>query len=132
MQGFNYERIALLNSMSWVYISLEQKRLSMDCTWTLVDSLLYAALLEQGCGTKVTSQGPFQPQPVCDSLILYRIASPSCARIAFSWPGLFTLEATAVLSVAAECFLNSSSSELRMRVYVGRIKRVNKVFFSIS
>lgn len=70
----------------------------------------------------MTSRGPFQPQPFCDSAVLYRITSPSCASVAFSWPGYFTLEAPAALSGAAECILNVSPSEFRSRVYAGRSK----------
>jgi len=70
----------------------------------------------------MTSRGPFQLQPLCDSAILCRITSPSCASIAFSWPGFFTLEASAVLFAAAECILNFSPFELRTRVSAGRSK----------
>lgn len=87
MQGFNCERIVLLNFMRLVYISPDSKGYSgsVHATWTHVGSLLYVGLLEQGCWTKMTSRSPFQPQQFCDSGIPHRITSPSCASILYSW-----------------------------------------------
>lgn len=119
MWGFNCEMTVLFNCMGLIYWSLVSKGYSgsVSAAWTWVGSLLYVDQLEQECWTRMTSRGAFQTQLFCDSEILYRTASASCASIAFSWAGFFILDAPAVLSATSERIPNFFPSKLRIRVY---------------
>lgn len=108
--GIQLLKDCFLNSMRLIYISPDNKGYqgSVRAAWTRVGSLLCLALREQGDRTEVTSRGSFYSQPSCDFALLYRGTSPSC--IAFFWPEVFTLEALAVLSAAAECILSQTEA----------------------
>lgn len=117
MQGFNCERIALLNIMRLVYISPDSKGYagSVHATWTHVGSLLYVACLSRGVGPRWP---PEIPSSHSNSVILQFLTELHLPAVQV----FFTLEASAELSAAAVCFLNSLLFKLRTRVYAAKTK----------